>query len=110
MNIRPQDRSPEQATADELAQALRGGYLGLRGTFLQLKRLVWQNPHGLTPQQVLDLIGPADGDGLSAAGLFAISNGCVQLLNLIGEGIEGVVPRGVMDTLNPDGTVTLGAE
>ena len=37
----------------------------------QLKRLVWANPWGLTPQQVLDLLGAADSDAknLSAAKL-----------------------------------------
>lgn len=101
LTIRPQDKTAAQRTADDLSGSLQAGYAGLRGTFLMLSRLVWRNPYRLTPQQVLDLLGS------DAAKLFAVSNAAVELLNLVGEGIESVVPEGWNYTINPDGTITL---
>lgn len=107
--VRDSDKPADQKTRETVTRAMSAGFAGIKGTFEQLKRLVWANPFGLTPQQVLDLLGGNDEDGknLSAAKLFAASDACVTLLNLTGEGITTVLPPGVTATINSDGTVTL---
>lgn len=107
--VRDSDKPADQTTRDAIAQMLHAGYAASKSAFSQVKRLVWQNPYGLTPQQVLDALGASNeaGTNLSAGKLFAVSDATVTLLNLTGEGITTVVPQGVTATINPDGTVTL---
>lgn len=66
--------------------------------------LFWQNPDGLTPQQV------ADAFGTDAAKLFTFNTALVEFLVAVGTS-EGVAPNISAPTnaftVNPDGTVTV---
>lgn len=74
---------------------------GLIGTYEELKNAVWNNPQGLTPQQVFDSLGT------DASQLFSLSTVLVQTVNT-------VQPNTLVDshpynyTINEDGTVTVG--
>jgi hypothetical protein len=69
-------------------------------TYNQISGMVWQNRQGLTPQQVLDGLGP------NAAELFALSALLVSTVNNAKPGtLSGETPYPVI--INPDGTVTV---
>lgn len=83
---------------------------GMSALFTHLKvehermaQIVWDNPRGLTPQEVID------GFGTDAAELFRLSGLLVQVLN---EAEPGSYPYQLpyAFTVKPDGTVTLGAK
>jgi hypothetical protein len=87
-----------------LKQIMTSCFNTILAAFQSGKQLVWNNPHGLTPQQMLAAIGT------DAATLFSYTNDTVALLNQAlpdGQKITQVVPAGVVVTFNPDGTVTL---
>lgn len=69
--------------------------------FENMYRLVWNNPRGLSPQQVLNLLG------VEAAKLFVLSYKLGELLNEAGAKINNAVPEGVTYVANADGTVTI---
>lgn len=74
----------------------------LHGTAAQLKALVWANPDGLTPQEVLDAVGH------DAVALFQVSSLVTQILAIAtGSAPAAVMPEGWDFTANEDGTVTL---
>lgn len=66
---------------------------------------VWRNPEGMTPQQVLDSIGPG---GTLASDFVDWSIGLYKWINTVKPGTL-VLPAPKPITKNPDGTVTVGA-
>jgi len=75
----------------------------LKAEHERLAQIVWNNPRGMTPQEVLD------GFGADAAELFRLSSLLVQVLN---EAEPGGYPYQTPNefTINGDGTVTVGAK
>lgn len=74
---------------------------GLIGTYEELKTIVWENPQGLTPQQVFDSLGTSAGE------LFQLSAVLVQTVNTVQPNtLDAAQPY--QFTVNPDGTVTVG--
>lgn len=99
--------TPQEQTLQLLKNNIAGSYQQLRASFNSAVMLIWQNPYGLSPQEVLDLLGT------NAYSVFAYSNAVVTLLNQAatetGETvITNVVPVGVTYTVNVDGSITLG--
>ena len=69
-------------------------------TYEQISNIVFNNPQGLTPQEVLDALGT------NAAELLSLSDLLVQTVNAAA---PGTITPGYPVTLtaNPDGTVTV---
>lgn len=66
--------------------------------------IVWANPQGLTPQQVLDELGS------DASVLFGLSNALMPLLNQslpANQQLPSPVPGNYTYVINADGTITL---
>jgi len=102
--------TPQEQTKNSLGSSLSNGYGTLLGSFNHGQCCVWQNPFGLTPQEVFDLYGK------KAAKLLAVSVATINYLNYAraflrnpGEVIKSLKPAGTTLTVNPDGTVTVGA-
>lgn len=90
--------TPEQLTQ----QAMRESVLRIADEFQRQIAYVWSNPHGLSPQQVLNCYGT------DAMKLFQLSNVIAEQLTLNGIGdFSRVVPEGWTYAINPDGTVTV---
>jgi hypothetical protein len=78
-------------------------FQGLIGSYTDIKKRVWDNPQGLTPQEVMDSLGT------SAAELFQLSSLLVTTVNTAQpDTLDASQPYEF--TINPDGTVTVGAE
>lgn len=91
----------KERTKIRIARKSYETFQGLVGTYVELKQTVWENPQGLTPQQVFDALGTNGGE------LFSLSTLLVTTVNT-------VIPGTLTDThpyeftINPDGTVTVG--
>ena len=96
------EQTPEIRTQRIIEDAATGCFQIMLVTWRNLYEQVWANPFGLTPQQVLDLVG-AD-----AAKLFALSSQIAEMLNQIQPGcVVNAVPEGWKYAVNGDGTVTV---
>jgi len=74
---------------------------GLIGTYQELTKVVWANPQGLTPQEVLD------GLGSDATSLFQLAKVLVTTVNTVQPNtLSANHPNSL--TFNEDGTVTVG--
>lgn len=92
-------------TFDTMERNLNSGFNALVAQFRNGKLMVWNNPKGLTPQQVMD------SHGTRAARLFQISGIIGTAINsLIPGTVELALPTGYTVTFNPDGTVTITGE
>lgn len=74
---------------------------GLIGTYTELMQTVWQNPAGLSPQQVFE------GLGTDASQLFSLATVLVTTVNTVQPGTL-VDAHPYNYTINEDGTVTVG--
>ncbi len=80
-----------------------GRFQGLIGVYSDIAKRVWDNQQGLTPQEVMDALGT------NAADLFQLSALLVTTVNTAKPGtLDGEQPYEF--TINPDGTVTVGAK
>ena len=71
------------------------------GNYSEIKRMMWQNQQGLTPQQAFDALGT------NAAELFQLSSVLVQAVNSVKPNtLDPAQPYEF--TVNEDGTVTVG--
>lgn len=87
---------------DAIKQRSTQAFQMLKGTAMSLAQIVWANPEGLTPQEVLDAVGH------DAAALFQVSSLVSQILAIAtGEAPAAVMPPGWTYTINPDGTVAV---
>jgi len=75
----------------------------LQGLLNQGAALVWNNPTGATPQQVVSTMGT------QAASIFQLSSILCSTLGAITGSTIGAMPPGWSYTVNADGTVTLTA-
>ena len=75
----------------------------LQGLLSQGATLVWSNPSGATPQQVVSTMGT------QAATIFELSSILCSTLGAFTGSTIGVMPAGWSYTANADGTVTLVA-
>ena len=107
--------TPTQQATVRFGQMLNGsaGVLQQQADLVQQSwKFVWQNPQGLTPQAVLDLIQvTAVSRGGTAAQVFASHAAAVAYLN---DQIPGIVPTqytaipaGKTITVNQDGSLTV---
>jgi hypothetical protein len=95
----------EEQTLRVLRDATTGCFQQARSAFLNIDRLVWQNPWGLTPQQAFDALGTRAGSLVTYQ---------TRLATFINQNTPGtandvatIKPAGVTITVNGDGTVTL---
>ena len=91
-------------TATRLSRRMINGETQLLRSFSALYQEVWQNPDGLTPQQVCDALGSR------AASLFVVAGTMSNALYTIdpaGLGTMVNMPTGYTVTLHADGTATL---
>lgn len=97
-----QEESADTKTARMILDGIVGAKNTLRGAWGNANALIWQNPYGLTPQQVFDALGT------KAGLLLALSQQIVPLLEAAdAEELPVLRPEGVVITVNQDGTVTL---
>ena len=76
-------------------------YQGLIESYASIRQMVWDNPQGLTPQEVLDALGT------SGAELFQLSGLLVNTVNTAQpDTLSGDQPYEF--TVNPDGSVVVG--
>jgi hypothetical protein len=85
-----------------ISQRLSQAFQMLDGTLWKLAQTVWDNPEGLTPQEVLDAVGS------DSAALFQVSSLVSQLV-AVASGSEpaAVMPLGWTYQINEDGTVSV---
>ena len=102
------DPTAVERTRQTVLDAVMGLYYMNRATYDNLQILTWNNPYGLTPQQVFDAYGN------KAAALVAIVTSMVTLNTTISGKIKtpaaalvSLNPAGVTVVVNADGTVTL---
>jgi hypothetical protein len=100
--------TPEQWTEEQLTNTFVGAFAQMKGAFENAQMLVWNNPQGLTPQQVFDRYGTR------AYGLLVLSEATRTYLNqarqfLADPGAELVSrkPEGVNLVIAEDGKVTV---
>lgn len=94
--------TPAQLTVDTLTSGATGAFVTLKAQWDNAYQLLWHNPWGLTPQEVLDALGT------DAVQLFALSDATKTLLNAWGANITATFPPEYSDvTINPDGTCIL---
>ena len=91
----------QERVAKRIKQEATNLFTGMAGTYQTLKQIVWENPAGLTPQEVFDALGS------DSAQLFQLSALLVQTVNAAQPGtLDPAQPYNF--TINPDGTVTVG--
>lgn len=99
------DLDPATQTVRLIQDTLSGSLNQMRAAFDNGQMLVWANPYGLTPQQVLDALGT------DAAVVFAASMAAEACINRPevpeAKWVHGLMPAEVAPTINQDGTVTL---
>ena len=106
----PIDIAPNPATCTErtLADTLAGCIASMRAAFDNAQRLVWQNPWGLTPQQVFDVMGATALQQVAlAGGLAQLINGSGVLENGTPIQVVGLMPADKDMQFNQGGTVTV---
>jgi hypothetical protein len=86
-----------------IVDTLEGAKNVNRAALENVERMIWQNPYGMTPQQVFDLLGTR------AAGLLSLKDAILPMLDLAfpNEVVDRLKPQSVMLTVNADGTVTV---
>jgi hypothetical protein len=83
-----------------IAQRIQQAFQMLAGTQSQLAQVVWANPEGLNPQEVLDAVGH------DSAALFQVSSLVAQVLSVsTGLPPAAVMPPGWSYEIAADGTV-----
>ena len=92
--------TPQDKVVDVVSKANTNAYLAVKNALLQGKRMIWENPDKLTPQQAVTAMGT------DAAKLFQASGKSLELLALLGE-IVSIMPDGWSFTPHDDGTVTV---
>lgn len=96
--------TPAEQTAQWISSAFAGCKSTIVATWNNLEQLVWRNPHGLTPQEVFDVLG-SDG-----AAVVAWRNWLLPALqnspDLVNQWSDLRPPAAVV-TINPDHTVTV---
>lgn len=98
---------PTEHTLRLIKDSLTGWYNQTKAAYNNTIMLIWENPRGLTPQEVFDVIGK---DG---ALLLAYLNSVVKSLNDIGieeKPFADPVPNDKETKANPDGTVTVSVK
>lgn len=96
------EQTPEVRTQRLIEDAATGCFQVMLTTWRNLYELVWANPLGLAPQEVIDLVGT------DALKLFSLSAQIGEMLNQIQPGcVVNAVPEGWTYTVNGDGTVTV---
>ena len=91
----------QERTAMQIAKKSYETYAALIGTYKDLQQKVWNNPSGLTPQEVFDSLGTNAGE------LFTLSALLVQTVNSVKPNtLNPAQPYEY--TINEDGTVTVG--
>ena len=98
------DPDPVADTQHHLRNALAGSYNQMRAAFISTDKLIWENPFGLTPQDVFTSLGRR---GESVVNHLTALRQAVNATAPVGSGVASSKPGGVTVTLNPDGTVTL---
>jgi hypothetical protein len=94
--------SPQDACGVAIQNLLTNQFNMTVNSFNRVFSMVWNNPSGLTPQQVME------GLGTSAGQLFSIMAAMQTAINTIQPGtLAQTAPNQV--TINSDGTVTIGA-
>lgn len=96
----------EQQTKSVIQNTIIGALSTLEACFNNVMKYVWENPYGLTPQQVHAVMGT------NMAEVYAIGQEILPILNnaleKLGKSpITTIVPAGVTATPHEDGTVTL---
>jgi len=92
----------EALTTQQITNQLQTQFGNNIATFNRIYNLVWNNPQGLTPQQVLN------GLGADATELFQLAVGMANYVNsIIPNTLPTTTPYAI--TFNQDGTVTVGA-
>ena len=103
INSRPEltIEQKQQRAARRIKQMATELFSGMGDTYQGIREIVWQNPQGLTPQQVFDALGT------EGAELFQLSSLLVQTVNAAKpDTLDGSQPYNF--TVNDDGTVTVG--
>lgn len=96
--------SAQQRTLQFLQDSLHGSLNTLRAAFDNGQMLVWENPYGLTPQEVFTALGE------NAGAMVAVSNATIAYINALApeeKHIASKKPAETVLTVNEDGTVTL---
>lgn len=103
-------QSPESVTQRTLTDFLTNAINSMRAASDSAQRIVWQNPWGLTPQQVFDVLGTSAGPTTQLwYGLAQLVNGAGITENGQPVQVTGLMPAGTTLTFNVDGTVTVDA-
>lgn len=92
---------PGEYTRQAIKQSATKAYQHLVDSWKECYNLLWNNPYGLTPQEVLDAFGT------EAVQAFLLSANTGEFINQLGAGVRNAVPEGYTYTANPDGTITL---
>lgn len=92
----------KQRTALVIRNSVLMLFAQMKNGYEQNHTQVWENPDGLTPQQVCDALGS------DAVELFTLASVLANTVNHAKpDTITGSVPDGVTATPNEDGTVTI---
>lgn len=87
----------------QMSQAMQMSFNRLVQDFNRSFEMVWNNPMGLSAQEVFDAFG------VNAAQLFQIAGATQGLINTLVPNTSTAVPPNAY-VLNQDGTVTIGAK
>ena len=93
----------QEKTRDLLVRSMQSLFSNMRAVYVNNYRMVWQNPDGLTPQEVFD------GFGEAAVEFFSTSLSLYRYLNMVvSDSLDLPAPYEL--TANADGTITVGEE
>jgi len=102
----------ELSAIDQTKQWIRDSVMGSFGTvqaaYDNLQRMFWQNPTGLTAQQVCDAYGTRAGAFVSIIqGMTTFVNAVRAQLKSPGNPLVSLKPPAAVITVNADGSVTI---
>lgn len=101
MNPLTETKTTQEVTSEELVNVTKAGLDSLEWSWRRCYELVWHNPYGLSPQQVIDILGK------DAQAVFLESYQIGELLIAHGRKMTNAPPEGVKYKANPDGSITL---
>lgn len=98
----PDTLSGKKARArDVLARGIFSNFSAQKAHYNYLQSIIWDNPNGLTPQQVMDALGTDAGQVLTIAAAARTFINSLSANAVVGPPLEY--------TINVDGTVTISA-
>lgn len=104
MSLLKLDKTPQEHSREQIESQLRTVFSTIQSLGENIARVVWENAYGLTPQEVMDVLGTDGGDldGLLVS-LFDVYNAAVPKP----AELAGWIPEDKQLSTDAEGNVTI---